>query len=244
MAAVSASTDQWRQASPGTAPPATGTSPPAARQRSSRWRDPRLVVGIALVALSVLVGAAVFRSAGDTVAVWAARHDLRAGQHVTAGDLVRRDVRFDGQSAADHYLSATAAPDGDAVLHRDVGAGELLPRAALEGPDPAPLTQVPLSVPAEAVPASVQVGTVVDVWVTPEKSTTGGSPAGKRASGGGRASLIFDDVRVVAAPERGTSLGPSATRQVVVGVDQAQAAGLPHAIAALDGGTVLITRES
>ncbi|MGH3445826.1 MAG: hypothetical protein ACRDPB_10665 [Nocardioidaceae bacterium] len=239
---MSAPTDQMGQASPGTGARAPGSSA-ATRHRTNRWRDPRLVVGTALVALSVLVGAAVFRGADDTVTVWAARHDLSAGQHVTAGDLVRREVRFGEQSGVDRYVSARAVPDVGAVLHRDVGAGELLPRAALQGPGLAPLTQVPLSVPADAVPASVQVGTVVDVWVTPDQTDVGASPDAKH-TGNTVATLVFDDVRVVGAPERGTSLGPSSTRQVVVGVGQTQADRLPRAIAALGSGTVLITRES
>jgi hypothetical protein len=53
--------------------------------------------------------------------------------------------------------------------------------------------------------------------------------------------LVFDDVSVVSAPRAGTSLGPSATRQVIVGVNDAQAAALPTALTALAGGAVTLT---
>ena len=52
---------------------------------------------------------------------------------------------------------------------------------------------------------------------------------------------MFDDVAVVSVPRTGSSLGPSATRQVIVGVDEDQQARLPLSLAALAGGTVLLT---
>ena len=45
-------------------------APAVRRLRSSRWRDPRLAVGVVLVAASVVVGARVLAAADDTVAVW------------------------------------------------------------------------------------------------------------------------------------------------------------------------------
>ena len=55
--------------------------------------------------------------------------------------------------------------------------------------------------------------------------------------------LVFDDVAVVSVPRSGTSLGPSATRQVIVGVDEDQEARLPTSLASLAGGTVILTAQ-
>ena len=49
-----------------------GASPPG-------WRDPRLWIGVAIVAASVVVGALVLGTSDDTVAVWAAADTLGAG---------------------------------------------------------------------------------------------------------------------------------------------------------------------
>ena len=212
-------------------------APPATRARRSRWRDPRLVLGIAIVAASVLLGALLVGRADDSVLVWAARTGLRAGQPVRADDLVRARVRFADPAAANRYLSASSTAPTGARLARDVGAGEFLPRAALTGARPDPLTEVPLSVDTGAVPATVGPGSVVDVWVTPDPAADPGRP------GPVRAVRVFDDVAVVAAPRTGTSLGPSSTRQVIVGVGAEQEAALPKAFAALAGGTVVITRK-
>jgi hypothetical protein len=211
-------------------------SPTAVRARHSRWRDPRLVVGVAVVAACTLLGARLVGSADDTVGVWSAGAALSAGQPVVAADLVRREVRFADQDAADAYLSADAPLPSGARLARAVGAGELVPRGALGETGAVQLTEVPLSVATEAVPSTVRVGSVVDVWVTPDAAA-----AGARAAQAARAALVFDDVAVVSVPRTGSSLGPTATRQVIVGVDADQQARLPVSLAALAGGTVLLT---
>jgi hypothetical protein len=213
-------------------------SPPALRPARNRWRDPRLVVGLAVVAVCALLGARALAAADDTVQVWAARVTLEAGQRVGPGDLVRREVRFADQAGADRYLSPGSALPSDAAVDRRVGAGELLPRSALGGPAAASLTEVPLSVGTEAVPATVREGSVVDVWVTPQVPGSGENPAGSVVR---RATLVFDDVPVVSAPATGTSLGPTATRQLVVGIGADQNARLPRSIAALARGDVTLT---
>src|SRR4051812_4756282 len=47
----------------------TAASPAATRASRSRWRDPRLVVGVAVVAVCGLLGARFLGGADDTVAV-------------------------------------------------------------------------------------------------------------------------------------------------------------------------------
>ena len=209
-------------------------SPPATRVERSRWRDPRLVVGLALVAVSALLGARLLGDADQSVGVWAARHGLAEGHPLTARDLTSRQVRFAGQGDADLYLSSDQAPPAGAVLSRAVGTGELVPREAVGSAPPAQLTEVPLSVEADAVPAELGPESVVDVWVTPEQPQT----ARPRTQ---RAVLVFDDVPVVSAPRAATSLGPSTTRQVIVGVTNTQAADLPTALSTLVGGAVTLT---
>lgn len=216
-------------------------SPPATRHRAALWKDPRLVVGVALVALSALFGATVLGGADATVGVWATRAPLARGQDVGPGDLVRREVRFADQVDADRYLSADSTlPDG-AVLARDVGPGELLPRAALGAGSGASSVEVPLSVPAEAVPATVRRGSVVDVWVTPDPDL---APAGSPEGSGTESALVFGQVTVLAVSRSGGALGPSATRQVIVGVEPGQERTLPTALARLARGSVVLVRRS
>jgi len=221
---------------PTTAP---ATSPIARRQGRAIWRDPRLVVGVLIVAASVLLGARLLAHADDSVAVWAVRHDVARGSTIGPDDVVTRRIRFFDRADADRYLAAAAALPAGTVVTRDLGAGELLPRSALGGAAAQPFVEVPFSVPADAVPASVRPGTVVDVWVTPARSAaatpTDGSPE--------RSVRVFDDVTVVSVPPSGTALGPTSTQQVVVAVPPAKEPALAAALARAASGTVVVVKQ-
>jgi hypothetical protein len=230
-------------------------SPAAARTSRFRWQDPRLALGLGVIGLCCLLGSRILSSAEDTVSVWAARSDLQQGQPVGGADLVRREVRFDDQGDADRYLSAGTELPADATVDRAIGSGELLPRSALAGAASGPVTEVPVAVRAEAVPASVHVGSTVDVWVTPTPALAGSAGSRGTASGSagpgsagegaaapvGRSTLVFHDVAVVSAPRGGTSLGPTGTRQVTVGIAGTDNGRLSRSMAALAGGDVTLT---
>lgn len=207
-------------------------SPPARRLSRPSWRDPRLVVGVVIVAASVLLGAQLFATADDTVTVWSARTDLAEGAAVTAGDLERSQVRFASAALAGRYLSADDRLAG-MVLLRDVAAGELLPRAALGSGTAQPLAELPIALASNAVPAGLRPGELVDVWVTP--------PA--ESGEDRRAVRVLPQVRVVAVPDDSSALGPSSTRQVVVGVPGEDDQLLARALAQLADGTAVLVRR-
>jgi hypothetical protein len=166
---------------------------------------------------------------------------MNAGESVSAEDLVRRDVRFADQHDADAYLSADTPLSSGATLARAVGAGEMVPRGALGAAGSQALTEVPLSVDSEAVPSTLRVGAVVDVWVTPDRAAAASAPP--TGSDAPRSVLVFDDVAVLSVPRSGSSLGPTATRQVIVGVGEDQQPRLPTSLAALAVGSVLLTAQ-
>ncbi len=213
----------------GHAPP---ESPPARRTGRPSWRDPRFVVGLVIVAVSVLLGARLLAGADDTVTVWSAAGDLAEGSVLEAADLEPSQVRFSSDDLAARYLAATDRPEG-MVLLRDVASGELLPRAAL-GPDAGrDLAELPISLASDAVPAGLRSGELVDVWVTP--------PA--EGAGELRAVRVLEQVRVVAVPLHAGALGPSTTRQVVVGVPGDAEELLATALARLADGAAVIVRR-
>jgi hypothetical protein len=224
----------------GAMPPATdadaaaAAAPLARRVSRPSWRDPRLVVGVVLVAGSVLAGAALLGGGDGSVSVWALRTDLADGSPVAASDLVAQQVGFLSTDEADRYLSAaTAIPEGSTLV-RAVGAGELLPRAALGASDLEPVVEVPVPVAAEAVPATVVAGSRVDVYVTADVR------GGERVRS---AQLVFDDVLVVAEPQDDGALGQGLTRQIILGLDASQDDELGPALARTSSGTVVVTRR-
>jgi len=185
--------------------------PPATRTTTRGWRDPRLWVGVALVAGSVVAGARLLATADDATAVWAAADDLAVGQVVTADDLTSARVRFVDSTDAGRYLSVEDELPGDLTLVRALGAGELVPAAALGAADDEATLSVSISLPADQVPTGVARGSRVDVWVV-------GEDRGRRAV----ATVVLEDVAVLEAPTASDSFAATTGRQVVLGVPEAE----------------------
>ena len=208
-----------------------GTSdPPAAlRTRAPGWRDPRLWLGVAIVAASVLAGARLLARADDTVPLWAARADLASGDVVETGDLVARRVHFADEKDQLRYLRADQPLPGDQHLLRGVAAGELVPAAALGEAAETGLLTVPLSVPALGVPPDLGPGSHVDVWVTSE--TSDGDLVSKP---------LLTGVVVIAAPPSAESFGISGDRQLVLGVAEEQSEALGRTLAAVGEASITV----
>jgi Flp pilus assembly protein CpaB len=94
--------------------------------------DTRLVVGLLLVALSVLGGLRLASTADDTVAVYAATRDLPA-DHVLTRDDVRVTRIGASDSVLDGLLPARLAPPVGRTLRFPIAEGGLLADAAVAG---------------------------------------------------------------------------------------------------------------
>ncbi len=194
------------------------TDTPTARRASAPgWRDPRLWIGVAVVAASVLVGALVLGTSDDTVAVWAATDTMGPGHALTADDLTVRRVGFaDAGDAALYVAADEQLPSGLRLLH-GIAEGELLPRAAVGSGDDAALRQVPISVASDQVPGSVGAGDVVDVYLRP--ATRSGCEGTAVCSG----RPVLAAVTVLDAPPADEAFGAQGGRMLVLGVDDGDA---------------------
>lgn len=195
-------------------PQATPAVAPAMRFRRPGWRDPRLVVGVLLVCLSVALGAHLLSGRDDVTQVWAVRQAVAAGETLSADDVSPAGVRFADAADAARYVAAAHPLAEGTVVTRDLAAGELVPVAALGQADDAALLELPLAVPGGGVPAGLATGDRVDVWTVPLARTVTRSP---------RAEQALTDVPVlrVGGDGMGSVGGPDASRQVVVGVPAA-----------------------
>ncbi|WP_193312990.1 hypothetical protein [Georgenia subflava] len=154
-------------------------SPQARRLRRPTWRDPRLGVGVLLVAGAVALGTWAVRDAAETVEVYAARDALTPGDALGGDALVVREVRL-GAGEELYHLVADGLPE-DSVAVRTVGAGELVPRTAVG--DAADVDLRPVVVPAGlSVPADLGPGSVVDLWMTPPPETGRADDEGAEAA--------------------------------------------------------------
>ena len=148
------------------------TSPPATRLRQPSWTDARLVAGVLMVLLAVLGGAAAISAADKSVQVWAVRRPLTAGTTLAKDDLTARRVRLYGADK-ERYLDVHLGNPAGRVLVRDLGEGELLPKAAVAQQDH-PATRV-VGIPltrAHALGGNVHRGDHVDVLSTPKGGKT------------------------------------------------------------------------
>jgi Flp pilus assembly protein CpaB len=152
----------------------------ATRRRWTRFGAParvdgRMLLGVALVAASVIGGLLFWGSARETVTVLVAARDIPAGHVLEADDLSVAQLRLEGD------LSSIAIPDAelDAVAGKttgtDVHAGEMLVWPDLAtgpviGPDEVAIT---VPVEADAVYPGLRAGDSVVVLGTSDKGEPG-----------------------------------------------------------------------
>lgn len=202
---------------------------PTPRVRRPSWRDPRLGVGVLLVAGSVALGSWTVSRADDTVTVYTTATVLSPGDQVAVEDLVATQVQV--PAVADTYLTPGGEPATDLVVLRTVGAGEMVPLAALGSAQSVQVRTVTVPVDA-ALAESIRPGGLVDLWVA--------LPAG---DGGAGATLAAPEPLVqsvqVAQVHEDTSIFAGADQmvaQVLVPVDD-----LADVLAAQTGdGTITI----
>ncbi|MDQ3095107.1 MAG: hypothetical protein M3Q82_03975 [Actinomycetota bacterium] len=183
-------------------------SPAARRLRGSRWRDPRIWLGAALVLASIVVGARVLAAADDTVAIWALRGDLASGITVDSGDVAAVDIHFADASDASRYVSAEEPLPAGLHLVRDVGAGELLALSALSDDATTAPAQLPLAVGPAGMPPDLAAGNRVDLWAVPADD-------GARTGAQQPVVRVLTEVTVVSVASAGPA-GAGSDRQVLV----------------------------
>lgn len=219
-----------------TSVPVERTAAPAAtRFTKRRWRDPRLALGLVLIAASVVIGAKLLAGADDTVAVWSLARDVRSGEQLGQGDLVQRRVRFADAQTADLYLLANDDLGERPTLARSLGANELLPKAAVSQEAEQLLLQVPLSVSEGGLPLGLREGTRVDVWVAPADGQADAANAARRH---------LESAVVLALGGVESALSATGERRVLVGVPETEQHRVAALLGALGRGQVVLTRMS
>lgn len=209
--------------------------PAATRAGTAGWRDPRLWIGAAIVAVSVVAGARLMEAADDSVTVWAVADDMGAGDTLTAEDLVAQRVRFEEPDQLDTYFPADEALPSDLSLRRGVGAGELLPRAAVGPAAETDTLQLPVAVDPAQVPPAVRAGSTVDVYLT-GSSDGEGRPTSRGAA-------VLSGVTVIDAPPLDEGFAVSGQRQLVLAVTEEDAARFFRLVGRLADPTLTVVRR-
>ena len=133
----------------------------ARRDRGGARLDPRLLIGVVLVAGSALGVWALVDALDDTTEVLVAPDTLTPGTRVGTTDLRVESVRLG--ALAEGYVRPGDLPDEGLVIVRTVRAGELLPAASVADRDTVGLATV--VVPSRGpLAGEISPGAVVDVW--------------------------------------------------------------------------------
>lgn len=137
------------------------SSPTPRRITTPRWLDVRLVVGVALVLVSVAIGARVVSGAGRTRGVVAANRGLAAGKVLTAADLHLAQVRLPADDKGVYLASIDDAVGKQ--LRRDVSSGELIAAQAVA--TSSPRTTLTVALASGAAP-DLATGQRVEIWMS------------------------------------------------------------------------------
>lgn len=193
-------------------------------QRQARvrgfWIDPRFLVGVALVIVSIAGVYLLVAAIDRTTAVYAARSALVPGERIEAADLVVRNVRL-GPSEQE-YLAVNDLLDG-AVATRSILAGELVPVSAVGTAEQAEQTIVVVSVPALA--GSISKGSVVDLWASVPGRDAPGDAQGAPA-------VLVADATVAGIQKAAGIIADGRVNAVEVLVPRSRVAAVLEAIAA------------
>jgi hypothetical protein len=202
--------------------PAVGQPPPvpvARRLRQPSWRDVRLLVGLALVLVSVVAGALVVSAADRTTPTYVAARVLTPGETLEPADLAVVGARVTGGPA--RYLPADRSLEPGLVVLRPVLTGELVPVTAVGNRAQVALRPVTVPVSPE-VADGLRTGMLVDVWVALRRDD------GQR--GYAQPERVAGDAAVGGRATRRGALGTSSATAVQVLVEPDVVPRLIHAV--------------
>jgi len=192
------------------------------RERGERGAlrfDPRLIIGIALIAGSTFGVWTLVTGLDDGVEVYVARDTLTPGTRIQADDLATESVRLGGSRA--NYLAAGELPTDGLVVARTIEAGELVPAAAVDEADRTGLATV--VVPSRGpLPADLVAGARADVWTSKQLERGGFEPPTVLVPGAEIAGVIESEGMVSTG---GTSVELLIPREKVAALLGALAAG-------------------
>lgn len=123
--------------------------------------DPRFVVGVVLILVSIVGVWLVVSSADRSTPVYLARSTLSVGDVVRSGDLTLAQVRLG--EADSRYVTGGAIPDDGFVVTRTVLKGELVPQSAVATDATVGVSAIVVA-STSTLPESVEAGSLIDVW--------------------------------------------------------------------------------
>lgn len=174
-------------------------TPRAGRLARPSWRDWRLLVGIVLVLAATALGARAVAAADTRVPVFVASTTINPGDRLTDANL--RQVRVALGDTSANYLGAANGLPAERYAVRELRAGDLVPNSAVGTSGQVDVQPVVIKVNSDTA-AALEVGSVVDLWVSardPSTSAEKYQPAARLLQRVTVASVPGDNSRFVAS---------------------------------------------
>ena len=181
----------------------------AARLKRPSWKDPRLLVGVLLVLVSIAGVVFLVGSADRTTEVYAARDGIAVGERLTPENVVRARVRLG--DTEQHYITAEEGLPQDVVAMQRIAKDQLVPRASLGEVDRLDRKPVALTID-QTLPSQAVAGARVDVWVAQPDAKNGFSEP----------KLLLPGAEITEVATGSTALGSSKTTVLMVLVEDKQ----------------------
>lgn len=153
----------------------------APRLRKPSIRDPKLIIGVLLIALSVMVGSWAVNDAKGLSVAYVAVKPLIPGQPFTSEDVKAVELNLAGQSG--RYLSAALEQGETAIALRAIGENEIIPLDAITSQANSDTRIVALPI-SEDLSQSIIVGSQVDLWHIPKSGLVDGGSEPKEVARG------------------------------------------------------------
>lgn len=143
------------------------------------WRDPRLLGGLALIALSILACTWLVSQARAGVSVYRTTRPVAVGEVLDASSVALVAARVDPGP----YVLEGDLPEGT-IASRSLGEGELLPKSSTTTGRDRASRRLVVSV-ADGLPASAKPGDLLELWAVPANRYGAEEKRGSRLVAGG-----------------------------------------------------------
>ena len=155
--------------------------------KRSLWRDPRLLGGLLLIALSIAACTLLISQARSGDLIYRTTRAVAQGEELTAANTEIIEAR----PGTDAYVADGAMPD-HAIATRSLGQGELVPASAVSDQADAARRRLVVTV-ADGLPQSVKAGDLLELWALPGQYA--------QADAEDKSTLITGDVILVGLEE-------------------------------------------
>lgn len=143
---------------------------PSARLHRPAIKDPKLILGILLITISIIGVIAVIQLNNQTTQYYAAKSDIRIGEKISADMLTPVDANMG--SATKNYISADEVKKGDLVAKRQIPAGDILTKSSTATDVREGRRLVTVSIDRGAA-STFKTGEHVDMWVSQNQTSIG-----------------------------------------------------------------------